>query len=103
MVLAVGLTCVATVGFLFTRYGNERMDYVSPGDKAAVAFLYRTAPPGSVFIGGSWNIPWMYRDYDRNTYLSIQAFDTWEKTETMPLRSCARSPPSIPRSAPTSS
>ena len=82
MVLAVGLTCVATVGFLFTRYGNERMDYVSPGDKAAVAFLYRTAPPGSVFIGGLRNIPWMYRDYDRNTYLSIQAFDTWEKTET---------------------
>ena len=82
MILAIGLTCVATVAFLFTRYGNERIDYVSPGDKAAVAFLYRTAPPGSVLIGGSWNIPWMYRDYERNTYVSIQSFAAWEKAQT---------------------
>jgi hypothetical protein len=52
-------------GFMFTRYGNERMDYFSRDELAAVNYLYSVAKPDSQFVVGSVNMPWRYRDLEK--------------------------------------
>src|SRR5690606_16281651 len=46
--LLLFVTCVILLaGFLFARYGNERMTYFTADEFDAVEFLYDTAEPGS--------------------------------------------------------
>jgi hypothetical protein len=71
------LACGLIVLFLFTRYGNERLDYFTPGDVAAVQNLYRIAPPGSVLYSGAPNLPWRERDYERYRYRTLVNVDAW--------------------------
>jgi hypothetical protein len=57
-------------GFMFTRYGNERMTLFTPGEVRTVERLYAIAPPGSALIAASQNLPWQqrhYSDYDFET------------------------------------
>jgi hypothetical protein len=67
------LACVAALlvlAFPVLRYGNEREDYYSPAEIAAVDELYRLAPPHSVLVAASAIIPWRnkhYADYDYRT------------------------------------
>src|SRR5439155_3107146 len=50
---ALALASVAlAVGCLVTRYGNERMDMVTPAELHAAERLYGLAPPGSVLFAG---------------------------------------------------
>lgn len=55
-------------GFVVTRYGNERMDYLSPREVAGVEALYRIAPPGSVLVAASNAVPWRYTGYANYKY-----------------------------------
>jgi hypothetical protein len=70
-------SCLALGGFMYTRYGNERLDYFTSGDGAAVSYLYRTAPKGSMLIAGGSNLPWRQRDYERYDYRYVTDLPAW--------------------------
>jgi hypothetical protein len=58
--------------FLFTRYGNERMDYFAPEEIEAVEHLYSIAEPGSQLLAGTGTLPWRYQDYNNYRYVIVQ-------------------------------
>ena len=57
------------VGFLFSYDGKEQVNYFSPGEVAAGAWIYAHTPEGSFVVGPSGDLPWenkdveMYRSY----------------------------------------
>jgi hypothetical protein len=61
-IVATGL--VLFTGFLFARYGNERMDYYTSEEVAAIGYLYAEAPDGAVLIAGGPSIPWKAERYE---------------------------------------
>ncbi len=63
------LVLVAMTGlFLFTRYGNQRVDRFTPADVAAVDSLYSRAEPGSLFLVATQNLPWKGEGYSAYRY-----------------------------------
>src|SRR5258708_1769014 len=64
--VAIVVIClVLLVGFLFTRYGNENMDYMTNAEITGVHYLYTIAPRRSLLIAG-WNgTPWEFQDYEQ--------------------------------------
>lgn len=70
---AFGLTAATVLGgCLLARYGNERVDYFTPRERAAIRFLYAQAQPGSRFAVEEPYLPWKYKDYDQHRYLSVE-------------------------------
>lgn len=69
MKVTLGVVAVVLlVGFLFTRYGNEREDYMTNAELAGVRHLYSIAPKGSLLIAG-WNgTPWEFQDIEQYDY-----------------------------------
>jgi hypothetical protein len=61
-------------GFLFTRYGNERMMYFAPNEVDAVRYLYETAEPGSQFVAASGTLPWRFQDYRTYKYTTAEHY-----------------------------
>lgn len=55
-------------GLMVTRYGNERLEYFSSDEVAAVAELYRVAPPGSLLVALTANVPWKSVNYEQYRY-----------------------------------
>jgi hypothetical protein len=85
-VAAVAVTSFVLLGlFQYTRYGNERLDAYTPGDRAAVSALYRIAPPGSTLIAGTYNIPWRDRDYERYDYRLLTDLSSWRNDIDSPV------------------
>jgi hypothetical protein len=78
---AVGaLSAMLLGGFLFARYGNERMDYITHREVQAVHHLYAIAPPGSVIVGLIPNTPWNDRaieQYDLETEFTLDLQPSW--------------------------
>ena len=71
-VAAIGVAAVVLMaGFMLTRYGNERLETFSRDEVAAVDELYRIAPPGSMLVGISGNMPWKATRYDEYRYRPI--------------------------------
>ncbi len=67
--LTVGVVSVVLLGgFLFTRYGNERMDYMTNAEIAGVRQLYSIAPKGSMLIAGWDGTPWQFQHYEQYDY-----------------------------------
>ncbi len=56
------------VGFVVTRYGNERIESFSKDEIAGVAKLYEVAPTGSLLIGVVGNLPWKSVGYESYRY-----------------------------------
>ncbi len=71
-----GISIVLLGGFLFTRYGNERMDYMTNAEVDGVSYLYNIAQPNSIFIEGWDGTPWQFRDYEK--------YNTYSMTDTLP-------------------
>jgi hypothetical protein len=70
--MLIGVTSVALlIGFLFTRYGNERMMYFEPGEVAAMEYLYDHAEPHSQFVSMTGTLPWRFEGYRAYTYTTI--------------------------------
>jgi hypothetical protein len=68
----VGLASVLLLaGFLFTRYGNERMDYFTANELEAVEHLYTIAEPGSLLLAGAENLPWKFQDFEKYRYVLV--------------------------------
>jgi hypothetical protein len=59
---------VLVVGFLITRYGNERSDVMTPDEVSAVEYVYTVAEPGSLLASINYNSPLGYRDYEKYRY-----------------------------------
>lgn len=73
MTMAVVCTSVALLGgFLFTRYGNERMDYMTSNEVMGVLQLYHMALPHSLLIEGWYGVPWQFQGYETYIYCSMQ-------------------------------
>jgi len=70
-VLAVGLSAVLLAGLFVVYYGKERMFHFTKDEVAAANVLYGTAPPGSVFVAGTQNYPWAFRNYEHYHYVSL--------------------------------
>jgi hypothetical protein len=71
-IMAFSLTIMAVLAAsLMARYGNERADYFSPAERAAISFLYGQARPGATFAVELPYLPWKYRGYDQYNYLSL--------------------------------
>jgi hypothetical protein len=69
---AIGLAGIMLLsGFMFARYGNERIDYFSRAELAAVRHLYEIAPPGSLLLAATSDLPWKFRDYARYEYRTV--------------------------------
>ncbi len=60
-----GICLVLLGGFLFTRYGNEREDYMTNAEVAGVRHLYAIAPPHSLLITAWDGAPWKAVNYEQ--------------------------------------
>ena len=57
--------------FMISRYGNERMDLITPDEAAGMAKLYEIAPPDSQLVALSDNVFWRYQDYELYHYAVV--------------------------------
>ena len=73
------MVMIMMVSFVIARYGNERADYFTVEEHAAVERLYSEARPGSVLVAGVANLPWRHRDYDRYDYTILSREDFWTR------------------------
>lgn len=67
----VGVSLILLGGFLFTRYGNERMDYMSNAEIDGMNYLYSIAQPKSLLIESSYSTPWEYQGFEKYNYYSL--------------------------------
>lgn len=71
VVIAVGGFVLGS-GLLFARYGNERLDYVSPQDLAAVDRAYELLGDSGLIVRANYNDPVGYRGYEQYRYFQAQ-------------------------------
>jgi hypothetical protein len=64
VILFGGIASILMASSFVARYGNERMDYFTPNETAAVKELYRLAPRGSWVLAEVGYLPWRYQDYE---------------------------------------
>ncbi len=57
--------------FMVSRYGNERMDMITPDEAAGMAELYEIAPIDSQLVALSENVFWKYRGYELYHYAVV--------------------------------
>jgi len=85
--VAFGLTvAIALGGCVIARYGNERMDYFTTGERAAIRFLYEVARPGSTFAVEKSYLPWQYQGYELHRYVSVEVMLVQAKTPLSPAQ-----------------
>jgi hypothetical protein len=81
----VGLLSVAlATGVLVARYGNERMDAFTKNEVNAVSTIYDKAPPGSLIVAGSSNMPWKFRAYEDYRLIRLTATKQWARLDESP-------------------
>ncbi len=68
---AIGLSFVLLSGFVFTRYGNERNDYMSVDEVKGMQQLYRLASPGDLFIDVEDGAPWQFQQVEQFDYVTL--------------------------------
>jgi hypothetical protein len=71
--IAVNLVLIS--GFLFTRYGNERDDYITYNEFNGVNYLYSIAPAHSLFMTCWLGGPWQFKDYEQYTLQDLGSTD----------------------------
>lgn len=67
----IGVCAAIIVGFLTVRYGNERMDIMTTSEVQGVQEMYRIAPPGSLLVSTSGNLPWRAQAFEQYEYLAL--------------------------------
>jgi hypothetical protein len=69
---AIGLALVVLLGgFLFARYGNERIEHFTAEELVAVRHLYAIAPPGSLLLAATPDLPWKFQNYVNYEYRTV--------------------------------
>ncbi|MDQ2831324.1 MAG: hypothetical protein M3Y74_20030, partial [Chloroflexota bacterium] len=69
------MSAVLLFSFLFARFGNEKMDYMTTGDVNALGRLYATANPGALLVGLTSDMPWKYKDFEQYHYATVLDLD----------------------------
>jgi hypothetical protein len=62
---------ILLVGFLFTRYGDERVNYKSYNELNAIQYLYETAPANSFFLVAWNNVPLPFENFEKYDIKSL--------------------------------
>ncbi len=71
---AIGaVTVLLTTGFMFARYGNERMDYFTMQEVDAVRELYAIAPPGSLLVQAGFSAPLGFENFEKYPSMTLGA------------------------------
>jgi hypothetical protein len=81
VVVICGASLALLAALPLARYGNERMDFFTADETRAVYRLYDVAPPGSLLVAGSRNVPWKFEGYEEFDYLVVAETDLWAQTE----------------------
>jgi hypothetical protein len=96
IILFGGIASILMVASFVARYGNERMDYYTPNETAAVRELYRLAPRGSYLLSEAGYLPWRYQDYEwirtdpsRSGHRYLSLAHEWEVDPTRSAREMA--------------
>ena len=71
MVAIASLCLLLVAGFLFTRYGNEHVDYKTYDEVNGISYLYHVAPPHSILLQGWEDTPWQFQDLEQYTTSSL--------------------------------
>lgn len=69
------MNIILLAGFLYTRYGNENMDYKTYDEVNGVYKLYSMAPAGSLFVAGWEGTPWQLKDFEKYTITTLDSND----------------------------
>jgi len=83
LAVVVGVTLALLGGFLVTRYGNERMDWFSADEVAAVDRLDALAPSGATLVAWSSSLPWEARHYAEHRYRTVTGSEDWGRISQM--------------------
>ena len=67
----IAVTLVIASLFLVVRYGNERADVMAASEVATVQELYQIAPPGSLLVAASNNLPWKFEKFEQYDYVPV--------------------------------
>lgn len=67
----VAMSLVLLAGFLFTRYGNERMDYKTNQELAGMHYLYSIATPGSMLVQAWDGAAWEFQGLDTYDHYTL--------------------------------
>lgn len=67
----IAMSLVLLGGFLFTRYGNERMDYKTNQELAGMRYLYSVAAPGSMLVQAWDGAPWEFQGLDTYDHYTL--------------------------------
>jgi phosphate starvation-inducible membrane PsiE len=70
-VVTAGACLILLAAFMFARYGNERADYYTYNESAAVAYVYSVAPADSLFLQGWIGTPWRYTGLESYVYFPL--------------------------------
>ena len=65
--IIAGASLLLLGAFLVTRYGNERIDYITNAELAGVRQLYQVAPPGSILVATDY-VPWKLQQIEAYDY-----------------------------------
>lgn len=69
----IGLISAVLISvFWFTRYGNERMEYFTSAEVAAVEYLYENIEPGSLVATVTTNLPYKSINYEKYRYTRLE-------------------------------
>jgi hypothetical protein len=78
----ISVTSLALLGgFLFTRYGNERMDYMTSEEVQVVERLYQVARPGSLLVAMAPDLPWKFRNYADYHTVTVGGTPEWQRLD----------------------
>ncbi|HEU5231090.1 MAG TPA: hypothetical protein VFU49_24930, partial [Ktedonobacteraceae bacterium] len=72
--VSVGLVTMSLIllaGFLFTRYGNERIDYKTNQELAGLHYLYKIAAPGSLLVQAWDSGAWEFQGFGVYDYTTL--------------------------------
>lgn len=69
----LGISIVLLGGFLFTRYGTERLEYKTNDEINGVRYLYSIAPPNALFLEVWDGIAWQFQDEEKYSSYSVIA------------------------------
>ncbi len=69
----VVMSATLVTGFLFAYYGKERAYYFTHNEVDAVEYLTTVAPPKSLFVDESYNLPLQSRNYEYFDYVSLES------------------------------
>lgn len=61
----IAASVILFVGFLFARYGDERVNYITDDEWNAVQYIYQIAPNKSLVMDISDNSPFYFKNYEK--------------------------------------